>query len=61
MGIPIENKLNTNPTKQAQELIFSGKVQATNHPPLFFNENVFSANHSSKAFRNVSRKQIKFQ
>ena len=31
---------NPDPTKQAQELIFSGKVQTTNHPPLFFNENV---------------------
>ena len=31
---------NPDPTKQAQELIFSRKVQATNHPPLFFNENV---------------------
>ena len=29
-----------NPTKQAQELIFSRIVQVTNHPPLFFNENV---------------------
>ena len=28
------------PTKQVQELIFSRKVQTTNHPPLFFNENV---------------------
>ena len=31
---------NLDPTKQAQELIFSRKVQTTNHPPLFFNENV---------------------
>ena len=31
---------NSDPTKQAQELIFSCKVQMTNHPPLFFNENV---------------------
>ena len=30
-----------NPTKQAQELIFSRKVQMANHPPLFFNQNVF--------------------
>ena len=30
---------NPDPTKQAQELIFSRKVQTTNHPPLFFNEN----------------------
>ena len=32
--------LNPDPTKQAQELIFSRKVQTNNHPPLFFNENV---------------------
>ena len=31
---------NPDPTKQAQELIFSRKVQMTNHPPLFFNQNV---------------------
>ena len=37
-----QRKMNFNPdpTKQAQELIFSRKVQTTNHPPLFFNENV---------------------
>ena len=29
------------PTKQAQELIFSGKLQTTNHSPLLLNENVF--------------------
>ena len=27
------------PSKQTQELIFSGKVQMINHPSLFFNEN----------------------
>ena len=31
---------NPDPTKQAQELIFSRKVQTNNHPPLFFNDNV---------------------
>ena len=31
---------NLDRTKQAQELIFSCKVQTTNHPSLFFNENV---------------------
>ena len=31
---------NPDPSKQAQELIFSWKVQMTNHPPLFFNQNV---------------------
>ena len=34
-------KMNFNPdlTKKAQKLIFFGKVQTTNHPPLFFSEN----------------------
>ena len=31
---------NPDPTKPAQELIFSLKLQTTNHPLLFFNENV---------------------
>ena len=31
---------NSDPTKQAQELIFSRKVQTTNPTPLYFNENV---------------------
>ena len=31
---------NLDPTKQAQELISSRKVKTTNHPTLFFNENV---------------------
>ena len=31
--------LNPDPTKEAQGLIFSRKVQWNNHPPLFFNEN----------------------
>ena len=36
----MEMKFNADPTKQAQELIFSCKVQTTNHLPLLFNENV---------------------
>ena len=31
---------NPDPTKQAQELFFSRKVQMINHSPLFFNQNV---------------------
>ena len=33
-------KFNPDTTKQAQELIFSRKMQTTNHPALFLNENV---------------------
>ena len=35
-----KTNFNPDPTKQAQEQTFSGKVQTTNHPRLFFNENV---------------------
>ena len=35
---------NPDPIKHAQELIFSRKVQMTNHPSLFFNENVVPRN-----------------
>ena len=31
---------NPDPTKHAQGLLFSRKVQTTDHPSLFFNENV---------------------
>ena len=31
---------NPDPTRQAQKMIFSSKVQTTNHPLLFFNENI---------------------
>ena len=43
-------KMSFNPdrTKQAQELTFSRKVQSTNHPPLFFNENVVPKNTLQK-------------
>ena len=36
----MEMSFNPDPNKQAQELIFFRKVQTTNHPSLFFNENV---------------------
>ena len=39
---------NHDPTKQAQELIFTRKVQTTNHLPLFFNENVVPQSSSQK-------------
>ena len=40
MGIPMENKLDIDPIKQAQENIFSRKVQMIKNPHLFFNQNV---------------------
>ena len=34
-----EMNFNPDTNKQAQELIFSRKVQVISHPPLFFNQN----------------------
>ena len=31
---------NPDPAKQLQELIFSCKVQMSNHPPVFYNQNI---------------------
>ena len=41
-GWALQWKMSFNPdsNKQAQELIFSRKMQTTNYPPFFFNENV---------------------
>ena len=39
-GFQWKMSFNPDPNKQAQELTFSCKVQKTNHPSLFFNENV---------------------
>ena len=39
-GFQWKMSFNPGPNKQAQELIFSSKVQTTNYPSLFFNENV---------------------
>ena len=39
-GFQSKMSFNPDPNKQAQELIFSRKVQTANHPSLFFNENV---------------------
>ena len=36
------------PTKQAQEVIFSQKIQSTNHPCLIFNHNPVSLTESHK-------------
>ena len=43
-GFQWKMSFNPGPNKQAQELIFSSKVQTTNYPSLFFNENVVPKN-----------------
>ena len=51
---------NPDPTKQAQELIFSRKVQTTNRPPLFFNENVVPQTNLQKHLGMFLDSKLKF-
>ena len=39
MGLPMENELNPDTSKQAQEVLFSRKVKVAIHPQLVFNNN----------------------
>ena len=51
---------NSNPIKQAQEIIFSRKRQNLNRDSIYFNQNVVQQVPLSKAFWNASRYQVKF-
>ena len=39
MGLQMEMPFNLDPSKQAQEVLFSNKVVKTNHPNIIFNGN----------------------
>ena len=48
LAFQLKMSFNPDPTKQAQDIIFSRRVQTINHPPLFFNENVVPKNTLQK-------------
>ena len=48
------------PTKQAQELIFSLKVRMINHPPLFFNQNLVPQTSLQKHLGMYSNSKVNF-
>ena len=52
---------NPDPTKQAQEVIFSRKVQNTNHPCLIFNHNTISLSESHKHLGIVLDSRLDFK
>ena len=52
-------KFNPDPTKQAQELIFSCKMQTTNHS-LFFNENVVPQTTNQKHLGMLLNRKLNF-
>ena len=41
-------RFNPDPNKQAQEVIFSRKINKINHPPLYFNENLVKLSSTQK-------------
>ena len=51
---------NPDPIKQVQELIFFRKVQTTNHPPLFFNENIVPKSTLQKHLRMFLDSKLNF-
>ena len=52
---------NPDPTKQAQEVIFSRKLQNTNHPCLIFNHNTISLTESHKHLGIVLDSRLDFK
>ena len=41
-------RFNAEPKKQAQEVIFSGKINKIDHPPLYFNQNLVKSTSTHK-------------
>ena len=41
-------RFNPDPKKQAQEVIFSRKINKIDHPPLYFNENLVKSSSTQK-------------
>ena len=41
-------RFNPDPEKQAQEVIFSRKINKIDHPPLYFNENLVKSSSTQK-------------
>ena len=54
----MEKEFNTDPRKQAQEVIFSRKLKRSTHPPLVFNTNNVSQTFSQKPLSVSIRFQI---
>ena len=41
-------RFNPDPKKQAQEVVFSRKINKIDHPPLYFNENLVKSSSTQK-------------
>ena len=51
---------NSDPNKQAQEVIFSRKINKIDHPPLYFNQNLVKSSSTHKHLRMVLDTRLDF-
>ena len=53
-------RFNPDPNKQAQEVIFSRKINKSDHPPLYFNQNLVKSSSTHKHLRMVLDTRLDF-
>ena len=55
-----EMRFNPDPNKQAQEVIFSRKINKIDHPPLYFNQNLVKSSSTHKHLGMVLDSRLDF-
>ena len=53
-------RFNPDPNKQAQEVIFSGKINKIDYPPLYFNQNLVKSSSAHKHLGMVLDTRLEF-
>ena len=53
-------RFNPDPKKQAQQVIFSRKINNTDHPSLYFNENLVKSSSTQKNFGMILDTKLDF-
>ena len=61
MGLPMENELNPDTSKQAQEVLFSRKVKVAAHPHFVFNNSLVHETTTQKHFGMFLDLKLNFQ
>ena len=60
MAFQWKMRFNPDPKKQAQEVIFSRKINKTDHPPLYFNQNLVKSSSTHKHLRMILDTRLDF-
>ena len=56
----MENEFNPDPKKQAEEVIFSRKINKIDHPPLYFSENLVKSSSTQKHLGMILDTKLRF-